>query len=57
VPDWVSLRAEFPLLEARLHADRVIVDWRPGHVRLSPHWCVTEEELELGTDLVLQHVR
>ena len=32
------------------------VDWRPGRVRLSPHWCVTEAELEHGTDLVLQHV-
>jgi len=25
-------------------------------VRLSPHWCVTDEELERGMDLVLQHV-
>ncbi len=43
--------------EARLHGDGVIVDWRPGRVRLSPHWCVTEAELEGAMDLVLQHVR
>ena len=44
-------------VEARLHAAGVIVDSRPGRVRLSPHWCVTEEELERGMDLVLDHVR
>ncbi len=43
-------------VEARLHAAGVIVDSRPGRVRLSPHWCVTESELELGMDLVLEHV-
>ena len=35
----------------------VIVDSRPGRVRLSPHWCVTEDELERGMDLVLGLVR
>jgi len=44
-------------VEARLHADGVIVDSRPGRVRLSPHWCVTESELERGMDLVLDHLR
>jgi hypothetical protein len=34
----------------------VIVDSRPGRVRLSPHWCVTASELERGMDLVLQHL-
>ncbi|MDQ6722229.1 MAG: aminotransferase class V-fold PLP-dependent enzyme [Candidatus Dormibacteraeota bacterium] len=43
-------------VEARLHADGVIIDSRPGRVRLSPHWCVTEEELERGMDLVLRHL-
>jgi len=43
-------------VEAKLHAEGVIVDSRPGRVRLSPHWCVTEEELERGMDLVLHHV-
>jgi len=43
-------------VEAGLHADGVIVDSRPGRVRLSPHWCVTEAELERGMDLVLKHV-
>jgi hypothetical protein len=43
-------------VEARLHAAGVIVDSRPGRVRLSPHWCVTESELERGMDLVLEHL-
>jgi kynureninase len=43
-------------VEAALHAAGVIVDSRPGRVRLSPHWCVTDEELERGMDLVLQHL-
>lgn len=44
-------------VEAQLHRDGVIVDSRPGRVRLSPHWCVTEEELERGLDLVLARLR
>jgi kynureninase len=44
-------------VEARLHADGVIVDSRPGRVRLSPHWCVSEAELERGMDLVLLRLR
>ncbi len=53
----VTLQCEHPEeAEARLHAGGVIVDSRPGRVRLSPHWCVTDEELERGMDLVLQHV-
>jgi len=43
-------------VEAQLHAAGVIVDSRPGRVRLSPHWCVTEEELDRGMDLVLRHL-
>ena len=54
----VTLESEHPEeVEAGLHAEGVIVDSRPGRVRLSPHWCVTEEELERGMDLVLHHVR
>jgi selenocysteine lyase/cysteine desulfurase len=53
----VTLECEQPEeVEAALHADGVIVDSRPGRVRLSPHWCVTDEELERGMDLVLQHL-
>jgi selenocysteine lyase/cysteine desulfurase len=53
----VTLDCEQPEeVEAALHADGVIVDSRPGRVRLSPHWCVTDEELERGMDLVLQHL-
>ena len=50
----VTLGCEHPdEVEAQLHAEGVIVDSRPGRVRLSPHWCVTGEELERGMDLVL----
>jgi len=53
----VTLECEHPEeVEARLHKEGVIVDSRPGRVRLSPHWCVTEEELERGMDLVLHHL-
>jgi kynureninase len=49
----VTLESEHPAeVEAKLHAAGVIVDSRPGRIRLSPHWCVTEEELERGLDLV-----
>lgn len=54
----VTLECERPEeVEASLHAAGVIVDSRPGRVRLSPHWCVTEEELERGLDLVLSQVQ
>ncbi len=53
----VTLESEHPEeVESRLRAQGVIVDSRPGRVRLSPHWCVTEEELERGLDLVLEQV-
>jgi selenocysteine lyase/cysteine desulfurase len=53
----VTLECEHPEeVEAELHAAGVIVDSRPGRIRLSPHWCVTEEELERGMDLVLHHL-
>ncbi|HKW59352.1 MAG TPA: aminotransferase class V-fold PLP-dependent enzyme [Candidatus Dormibacteraeota bacterium] len=54
----VTLECDRPEeVEAKLHKAGVIVDSRPGRVRLSPHWCVTEEELERGMDLVLEHVQ
>jgi kynureninase len=50
----VTLESNHPEeVEAKLHEQGVIVDSRPGRVRLSPHWCVTEDELERGMDLVL----
>jgi len=50
----VTLECERPEeVENQLHAEGVIVDSRPGRVRLSPHWCVTDDELERGMDLVL----
>ena len=53
----VTLECEHPEdVEAKLHAEGVIVDSRPGRIRLSPHWCVTAKELERGMDLVLDHV-
>jgi selenocysteine lyase/cysteine desulfurase len=54
----VTLECEHPEeVEAKLHAEGVIVDSRPGRVRLSPHWCVTEAELERGMDLVLEKLK
>lgn len=53
----VTLECDRPdEVEAALREDGVIVDSRPGRVRLSPHWCVTEDELEQGMDLVLRHL-
>jgi kynureninase len=54
----VTLECDRPeAVEAELHAAGVIVDSRPGRVRLSPHWCVTEAELERGMDLVLEKLK
>jgi kynureninase len=53
----VTLECDQPEeVERKLHAEGVIVDSRPGRVRLSPHWCVTDDELERGLDLVLGHL-
>ncbi|HZQ49367.1 MAG TPA: aminotransferase class V-fold PLP-dependent enzyme [Candidatus Dormibacteraeota bacterium] len=53
----VTLGCDRPAdVEERLLADGVIVDSRPGRIRLSPHWCVTDDELERGIDLVLHHL-
>ena len=54
----VTLECDHPEeVEAELHKEGVVVDSRPGRVRLSPHWCVTEEELDRGMDLVLSHLK
>ncbi|GAC1644928.1 MAG: kynureninase [Candidatus Dormibacteraceae bacterium] len=54
----VTLECDHPEeVEAQLHAAGVIVDSRPGRIRLSPHWCVTEEELERGMDLVVEKLQ
>ncbi|HXD80352.1 MAG TPA: aminotransferase class V-fold PLP-dependent enzyme [Candidatus Acidoferrum sp.] len=53
----VTLESTHPEeVEARLHEAGVIVDSRPGRIRLSPHWCVTQEELERGLDLVFEYL-
>ncbi len=44
-------------VEERLRADGVIIDSRPGRLRPSPHWAVSEEQLERGIDLVLHHLQ
>src|SRR2546422_4398622 len=50
----VTIECERPEeVEASLHAAGGIGDCRPGPIRLSPHWCVTEQELERGRDLVI----
>ena len=54
----VTLECERPEeVEAALLADGVVVDSRPGRVRLSPHWCLTDEEVERGMDMVLAQAR
>lgn len=54
----VTLECDRPeAVEAELHAAGVIVDSRPGRVRLSPHWCVTDDELERGMDLVVERLK
>jgi kynureninase len=53
----VTLESTHPEeVEARLHEAGVIVDSRPGRIRLSPHWCVTQEELERGLDLIFEYL-
>src|SRR3989454_12347981 len=50
----VTLESDQPEeVERSLYKAGVIVDSRPGRIRLSPHWCVTEQELERGMDLVI----
>lgn len=54
----VTLACDAPgEVEAALHADGVIVDSRPGRVRLSPHWCLSDDELDRGLELVERRMR
>lgn len=54
----VTLECDHPdEVEAMLHAEGVIVDARPGRIRLSPHWCVTDVELERGLDKVFEKLK
>ena len=39
-------------VESRLLESQVVVDSRPGRVRLSPHWCITEAELDRALDAI-----
>jgi selenocysteine lyase/cysteine desulfurase len=49
----VTLEAESPSrVEMELLARGVVVDSRPGRLRLSPHWSLLDEQLETGMDLV-----
>jgi kynureninase len=48
--------AEPDFVEARLHEAGVIIDARPGRVRLSPHWALREDELERGLELVIREL-
>src|SRR5260370_21566875 len=51
-----TLESEHPEeVEARLHEAGAIVDSRPGRIRLSPPWCVTQEELRAAPDLAFEH--
>ena len=44
-------------VEAALRGDGVIVDARPGRVRLSPHWSLGDDEVERGLGLVAKRMR
>lgn len=53
----VTLECDRPEeVEAALLAEGLVVDSRPGRLRLSPHWCLTDEEIERGMDLVIHHL-
>jgi len=53
----VSLHCERPeIVERALREDGVIVDSRPGLLRLSPHWALRPQELDRGLDLVVNRM-
>lgn len=43
-------------VEARLLERGVVIDSRPGRVRVSPHWSMSEDEVDRGMELVLQEL-
>ena len=54
----VTVRSDAPeQVEARLLAAGVVVDSRPGRVRLSPHWALGQDQLERGLELLLEELR
>jgi kynureninase len=44
-------------VEARLLARGVVIDSRPGRIRVSPHWSMSEDEVDRGFALVLEELR
>jgi kynureninase len=54
----VALECDRPEeVEAALLAQKIVVDSRPGRIRLSPHWCLTQEEVDQATDCVLTEIK
>jgi kynureninase len=54
---FVSFASDRPeAVERRLKEDGVVVDVRPGLVRVSPHWALGLEELERGIDCLVRHM-
>lgn len=44
-------------VEARLLERGVVIDSRPGRIRVSPHWSMSEDEVDRGFALVLEELR
>ena len=44
-------------VETRLLERNVVIDSRPGRIRISPHWSQSEDEVDAGTKLVLEEMR
>jgi kynureninase len=44
-------------VEARLLERGVVIDSRPGRIRVSPHWSMSEDEVDRGMALVLEELR
>lgn len=52
---FVSIACDDPEpVERRLRGQRVIVDSRPGLLRVSPHWALGEDQLERALDLIVE---
>lgn len=43
-------------VETRLLERGVVIDSRPGRVRISPHWSMNEDEVDRGTAMVLEEL-
>jgi selenocysteine lyase/cysteine desulfurase len=44
-------------VEHRLLERNVVIDSRPGRIRISPHWSQSEAEVDAGTAMVLEELR